>query len=149
MKKYLVLAILVLIIDMNPVFSQNCTEKKVYAEKCKPPIDNEFVDAGKSMNFPLLKGKTQKMVITLQGNRQYYLSVCSEKGDKLILKIKNGSNPDEIIFDNSSYDDLQSIEFSLLSTNKLIFEITLPAGTGKGVDTNATCVGMLLYYKNL
>jgi hypothetical protein len=149
MKKYLVLAILAIIIDIGTVFSQNCTEKKVYVEKCNPPNDNEFVDAGKSMSFPLFKGKTQKMVITLQGNRQYYLSVCSEKGDKLVLKIKNGSNPEEIIFDNSSFDDLQSIEFSLLSTNKLIFEITLPEGSGKGVDTNATCVGMLLYYKNI
>jgi hypothetical protein len=131
-----------------PLYSQDCVTKKVQYGRCNEPFDVGYSEFGKSMSFPVLKGRTQKIILTLPGKKDYYLSVCSESGEKLNFKIRNGNNPDELIFDNSGSERPQFIEFSLFLTSKLLIEITLPAIYGSDNNNDKECVGMLFYEKD-
>jgi hypothetical protein len=131
-----------------PVLSQDCTAKKIQYGQCNEPVDVRYMEFGKSMSFPVFKGRAQKIVLTLPGKKDYYLAVCSESGEKLNLRIRNGNNPDELIFDNSGRERPQFIEFSLFLTSKLLIEITLPAVYGSDNNSDKECVGMLFYEKD-
>ncbi len=128
---------------------QNCNDKNIHSGLCKEPFDLDYEDTGKSMSFPMITGKTQKLVMTLPGKKDYYFAVCSENGTKLKFKIKSAVNQDEVIFDNTKdFDEQQNVEFSMLFTNKILFEITLPAVFGNDIGNKPVCIGMLIYYKD-
>jgi hypothetical protein len=149
MKKTLIFLIFFILFYAEKAYTQNCSAKKVHAGHCKEPFDIDYEDTGKSLSFPLTKGRTQKLVVTLPGKKDYYFAVCTENEDELRFKIKNANNPNEIIFDNSKdFDIPQFIEFSMLFTNKLLFEITLPLVHGASSANEKTCVGMLLFSKD-
>ena len=148
MKKPIIILFFAIFINSLTAVSQNCAEKKVQYGKCKEPFDLSYEDTGKSLSFPVAKGKTQKIVITLAGKKDYYFAVCSESDDELNFKIRNGNNPDEIIFDNSGFEHPQFVEFSMLFSNKLVFEITVPLTMGSDNSNKTECVGMLLFQKD-
>lgn len=149
MKK--ILYILLLLLSFYPMLSlaQDCSAKKVHLGECQEPFDLEYKDMGRSMSFPLMMGKTQKFVMTFPGKKDYYFALCSETGDKLNFTIRNANNPEEVIFDNTKdFDKAQYVEFSMLFTNKILFEVTLPIVYGTDVEKKPVCVGMLIYYKD-
>jgi hypothetical protein len=147
MKTILFYILFSLLFSSVSAVAQNCASKKIHYS-CQLPFDLNYEDSGKSLSFPLYKGKTQKIVMTLAGKKDYYLTVCTESGDQLNLKIRNANNPDEIIFDNSDFKHPQSVEFSMLFASKLQIEVTLPAIYGKENDTKEFCVGLLIYHKD-
>jgi hypothetical protein len=150
MKTILITIISLLILNLPiTLLSQNCNDKNIHSGLCKEPFDIDYEDTGKSMSFPMMVGKTQKLVMTLPGKKDYYFAVCSENGTALKFKIKSAVNQNEVIFDNTKdFDEPQSIEFSMLFTNKILFEITLPAIFGSDTDKKPVCIGMLIYYKD-
>ena len=148
MKKLIIFSLFIFLFQPFLALSQNCTTKNVHLGECQEPFDLDYEDTGKSMSFPIMKGKTQKLVMTLPGKKDYYFTVCSETRDKLNFKIKSANNPNEVIFDNSKeFDTPRSIEFSMSFTNKILFEITLPQVYGGSNDNKPVCIGMLIFYK--
>lgn len=148
MKTHILFIFLILTVISNAAFSQDCAAKKVHIGECKQPFDIDYEDTGKSMSFPVYKGKTQKLVVTLAGKKDYYFTVCSDINQEISFKIRNANNPDEIIFDNTGFDHPQNVEFSMLFSNKLLFEITVPLIYGSDNDGKPVCVGMLLFQKD-
>ena len=149
MKKPILFILFIFILHPTFVLSQNCASKKIHLGECQEPFDLDYEDTGKSMSFPLMVGKTQKLVMTLPGKKDYYFAVCTETGDKIKFKIKSANNQDEVIFDNSKdFDNPQSVEFSMTFTNKILFEITLPAVYGVSANNKPVCIGILIFYKD-
>jgi len=149
MKKLIIFTLFIFLLQPILLFGQDCSTKKVHLGECQEPFDLDYEDTGKSMSFPIMKGRTQRLVMTLPGKKDYYFTVCSETGDKLKFKVKSANNPNEVIFDNSKdFDNPQNIEFSMSFTNKILFEVTLPAVYGSSSGNKPTCVGMLIFYKD-
>lgn len=97
------------------------------------------------------QGMVSKLRCVIYKNMDYRISVCCETilGDKVSYKIYD-SRTQELLFDNSAADNVQSFEFQSVTTRQLVIEVVVPQGAtekDKHKATDAACVGLLIEHK--
>lgn len=119
------------------VFEDTKSEKWQYNAQSKSGLFNQ--------------GMVSKLRCVIYKGMDYRISVCCETilGDKVSYKIYD-SRTNELLFDNSTADNVQNFEFQSVSTRQLVIEVMVPQGAtekDKHKSTEAACVGLLIEHK--
>jgi len=119
------------------VFEDSKSEKWQYNAQSKSGLFNQ--------------GMVSKLRCVIYKGMDYRVSVCCETvlGEKVNYKIYD-SRTNELLFDNSTADNVQSFEFQSVSTRQLVIEVVVPQGAtekDKHKATDAACVGLLIEHK--
>lgn len=119
------------------VFEDTKSEKWQYNAQSKSGLFNQ--------------GMVSKLRCVIYKGMDYRVSVCCETilGEKVSYKIFD-SRTNELLFDNSTADNVQNFEFQSVSTRQLVIEVMVPQGAtekDKHKSTEAACVGLLIEHK--
>lgn len=119
------------------VFEDTKSEKWQYNAQSKSGLFNQ--------------GMVSKLRCVIYKGMDYRVSVCCETilGEKVNYKIFD-SRTNELLFDNSTADNVQNFEFQSVSTRQLVIEVMVPQGAtekDKHKATEAACVGLLIEHK--
>lgn len=115
---------------------QNCTN---FDRKCPLPDDRKFERSSMSRSVKIRFKQKQPMNITLFEGKEYYISVCGKsKLGNIQLKVLSGSDR-KVIYDNAANGFADFITIKSELTQKLIFEVSAPAGKFDGNDPE--CIG--------
>jgi len=163
----IVLIIVVLIIP-SMSFGQYCNN--YYKKHCKTSDYDMFKLNGQSKSALFKKGQTSELSILVYQNMDYRISLCMDEniGDQVGFKIfemkkvrvekiiKDNTvilveNQKELLYDNSTDDNANEVEFTVEKSRRLVVEIAVPSGgvsgkkKSKKLKSNGMgCIGILV-----
>ncbi len=140
----LVFVILIFILSLGGVYSQDCTGYHQY--HCLY-ADYTFFYSRQSKSALFRHGQTSKLNIVAYGGEDYYVAVCAHrKFGNIQFKIIEDNEDKSLIYDNASDDYAESVIFSNNVTRNLIIEVTVPEGSDPG-SSDRRCVGVVIQFR--
>jgi hypothetical protein len=147
--------------------AQSCTG--FHKKSCKSGAEEGWVYNSQSKSGLFEEGMSSEIKITIFKDFDYAMTLCNEKSlgkRDLSLTIKDAKTG-EMIYDNTTDEKAQHVEFTCAATRNVIVTVTAPGGDGggsaKGADakktaskntapksaepTNGGCVGLLIEHK--
>ena len=140
-----ILFIAIFILASINLYGQNC-EKDIHLTVCKAPTDKKFENTEKSGTYSFVMGKTNRIIFTLFGGKEYFFSLCSADRQVVSVRIREVAT-NEIIYDNRYYKMEQSLSFDLETTKELLFEFLVPKKSGNLQTKEFVCVEFAFYQK--
>ena len=101
-----------------------------------------------STSLSAFANKTVKAKLTLLGNREYLITLCTEKRFYPIHYKIIDEKEDKVLYDNQQDDYLESIGFILDRTRNVIIEAEALAEKAKLEDrVYPKCIGIYIQYR--
>lgn len=126
MYKLYLIVIFILLLSEECLKSQTCFS--FHNDKhCANKPKNEFRIYGQSESAMLEKDHTVELPVIFYGNKDYIVTVCTEKGYYPVHYVIRDIETNNIFYDNMEDDYYESVGFTVDVPRKVVLEITLLA----------------------
>jgi hypothetical protein len=128
----IITSVLAFVILAGNVSAQSCTG--FHKKNCKSGADEGWVYNSQSKSGLFEYGMTSEIKIVIFKDFDYSLSLCNEKSlgkGELLVTIKDAKTG-EMIYDNSTEDRNQHIEFTCATTRSVIITVTAGGDGSEG-----------------
>lgn len=140
MSKYLLSFFLLL--GVNSLVAQDCFN--FYKTNCCPEKSVfPYVEHEKSVSFAFSPGDSKCVSVNLIQGKDYRITLCSDSLYTGVVSLLIRTEMGDVIYDNSSDNFSQSIEFSCRKSNYTEFILTAPNRTDVPEGLKG-CIGMLV-----
>jgi len=152
MKKSKIINIAIILIFFlfvsNSIKAQGCYGYHKVDTDCRISSDGGFRIYGQSKSAVVEINKTFEYKLVLYGQKDYIISLCSDKRIPIKYKIINARSKN-VLFDNSEDDYINSVGFSNDFTQSVIIEITIENEDFEidRADDGLACVGVNIYWR--
>ena len=112
------------------------------------PQLGDYIHNGLDNSEVFAPGETGELEFSVFPNNNYKVMVCAQEHlGKIEFNIKDEYG--KLIFNNKSHNLVNSWIFTSKSTQKLIFEMTVPPAAAGATTNKSGCVSILIGYKEI
>jgi hypothetical protein len=147
--KNIVSGLIIFLSVFGQISAQECGQQDIHNQYCTPPGDASFKEYGVSRTIAVQCQSARKMVIPFFGDKKYYITFCTEGLSQENIHFRVLADEEHVIYDNKDDSFRNYFEFFSYTPCKLIFKISLPESqSGFGTEP-VTCVGVMVYEKEI
>lgn len=150
MKK--IATILILLFSISTVlFSQNCNNyHKKFTSDCRGAGDKEWIYYSQSKSALVEKDRAVTLRVIFYGDNEYSLSLCTVSNLYPIHFKLIDVETKEVLFDNSTDDYINIVQFGVENTKSMDIEITAigKLDLDETIESRIGCLGVLIMWRN-
>lgn len=142
-----------LIIGCVALFKQNTNGQGCYnfhsTRSCVSRPEDGFKTYGQSESALLLKDSTVTLPVIFYGNKDYVVTVCTERGFFPVHFVIRNTETGKVFYDNMEDNYFESVGFTVQHPRKCVFEVTLLAKDVEPSDfgDSQACVGINIQWR--
>ncbi|MBN2484831.1 MAG: hypothetical protein JXB34_02540 [Bacteroidales bacterium] len=132
----------------NFAYSQSCFSFH-NSKDCVPRLEKDFRIYGQSKSAYLVIDKKSDLTIVFYGNKDYIITVCTEKGYYPVHFVIKDFNTNSVLYDNMEDDYIESVGLTFDNPTKTTIEVTMLATEANPTDIgeDAACVGVHIQWR--
>ncbi|MDA9563097.1 hypothetical protein N9R81_00315 [Flavobacteriales bacterium] len=113
---------------------------------CDPDLEG-YVQNPQVLNAELASGESAEISMVFSAKHDYRVSICSEEHmGEVGYKIK--SSKGDVLFDNQDHEMMDSWDFSMSKTKRLIIEVTFMGAASEDGFEETGCTAIIVGYRH-